>query len=314
MNDEPILDRIVIKPLLRSPFKYGSRLTCFTTEKAPFATFCFTAGIGMPKSRYIKHIQAEQNGGYGMKINGFNNAGGAQQAAGQAGGPDDSYSRNIRNQIANAQKRLQEISSNQELSTEEKMKKRQEIQQEIANLNQQLRQHQMEQRREQQESRRAERASDSAQEGSEAQSGFSRAGMAAMISADSSVKQAKVQGSMAKQAEGKAAVLKTEISLDKNDTTAARKEKEIAELGERAQRATAGQMSSLADAGKEMERTTKEGGGAETVSKSGNRTERTDENEADDGDRTPEDEAESSAEETGQAAEWPVYRSVDVRL
>ena len=51
----------------------------------------------------------------------------------------DSISRNLKNQIANAQKKLQELSSNQELSLEEKMKKRQEIQQEISSLTQQLR-------------------------------------------------------------------------------------------------------------------------------------------------------------------------------
>lgn len=249
-----------------------------------------------------------------MKINGMNNAGGAPQAANRAGGADDSYSRNIRNQIANAQKRLQEISSDQQLSTEEKMKKRQEIQQEIANLNQQLRQHQMEQRRQQQESRKAERASDSSQENAGAGSGLSGAGMEAMISADSSLKQAKVQGSAAKQAEGKAAVLKTEVKLDKNETTAAKKEKEIAELGERAQKATQGQMSSLADAGKEIEKAAKEGGEAKKAAGSDSKAEKTDGNRTDDKDRTSDEDAEKSAEEKKQAEEWPVYRSVDVRL
>ena len=55
----------------------------------------------------------------------------------------DSYSRNIQNQIAGAQKQLQELSSNGDMTLEEKMKKRQEIQQQISDLNMQLRQHQM---------------------------------------------------------------------------------------------------------------------------------------------------------------------------
>ena len=63
---------------------------------------------------------------------------------------NDSVSKNIQNQIANAQQKLQDLSSNEEMSLEDKMKKRQEIQQEINNLNQQLRQHQIEQRKEQQ--------------------------------------------------------------------------------------------------------------------------------------------------------------------
>ena len=63
----------------------------------------------------------------------------------------DSVSKNIRDQIANAQKQLQEISSNKEMSVEQKMKRRQEIQQQISDLNNQLRQHQIEQRKQQQE-------------------------------------------------------------------------------------------------------------------------------------------------------------------
>ena len=84
-----------------------------------------------------------------MKINGLNGA------STQVGGINlmqskDSVSKNIQNQIANAQKQLQELSSNKEMSVEEKMKKRQEIQQQITDLNNRLRQHQIEQRKEQQ--------------------------------------------------------------------------------------------------------------------------------------------------------------------
>ena len=81
-----------------------------------------------------------------MKINGFNGTNTQTGAMGMAQA-NDSVSKNIQNQIANAQQKLQDLSSNEELSLEDKMKKRQEIQQEITNLNQQLRQHQIEQRR-----------------------------------------------------------------------------------------------------------------------------------------------------------------------
>ena len=107
---------------------------------------------------------------------------------------NDSVSKNIQNQIANAQQKLQDLSSNEEMSLEDKMKKRQEIQQEINNLNQQLRQHQIEQRKEQQ-SKNSSSMDDmvagtkntSAKKGT----GLSQAGMRAMISADSSMKQAR---------------------------------------------------------------------------------------------------------------------------
>ena len=87
-----------------------------------------------------------------MTINGINgvNTQIEQMGMNQA---TDSYSRNIQNQIENAQKQLQELSSNEDMSLEEKMKKRQEIQQQISDLNVQLRQHQTEQRREKQQAK-----------------------------------------------------------------------------------------------------------------------------------------------------------------
>lgn len=59
----------------------------------------------------------------------------------------DPESRDLQRQIADEQKELQELSGNENMSTEEKMKKRQEIQKKISALNIQLRQHQMELRR-----------------------------------------------------------------------------------------------------------------------------------------------------------------------
>ncbi len=63
-----------------------------------------------------------------MTINGIN---GTNAQMGQMGMDQatDSYSRNIQNQIADAQKQLQELSSNKHMTQEEKMMKRQELQQ-----------------------------------------------------------------------------------------------------------------------------------------------------------------------------------------
>lgn len=197
-----------------------------------------------------------------MTVNGISGANNGMQA-GSSGRITqmDSVSKNIQNQIANAQKKLQELSSNEELSIEDKMKKRQEIQQEINNLNQQLRQHQMEQRKEQQ-SKKSSSMDDmvagtkntSAKKGT----GLSQASMQAMISADSSMKQAKVQGSMATQMEGKAGVLESEIKMDKcRGASTEKKEEELADLQAKAQAATAAQVSTLADANKKMEEAAK---------------------------------------------------------
>ena len=170
-----------------------------------------------------------------MRINGLN---GANTPAGGMNmtKATDSVSKNIQNQIANAQKQLQELSANKDMSIEEKMKKRQEIQQQITDLNNQLRQHQIEQRKEQQ----AKKSSmDDMLGGSRKttpkagtqSTGLSQASMKAMISADSAMAQAQVQGSVATRMEGRAGVLESEIKLDmaRGDDVEKKKE-ELAEV------------------------------------------------------------------------------------
>ena len=94
----------------------------------------------------LKEVLSSPKGTELMRINGFSGTNTQTGTMGMTQG-NDSVSKNIQNQIANAQQKLQDLSSNEEMSLEDKMKKRQEIQQEINNLNQQLRQHQIEQRK-----------------------------------------------------------------------------------------------------------------------------------------------------------------------
>ena len=194
-----------------------------------------------------------------MKINGFNGTNTQTGAMGMAQA-NDSVSKNIQNQIANAQQKLQDLSSNEEMSLEDKMKKRQEIQQEINNLNQQLRQHQIEQRKEQQSKNSSsmdDMVAGTSNTSKKKDTGLSQASMQAMISADSSMKQAKVQGSMATQIQGRASVLESEIKQDAGKGNTEKKEEELAELQAKAQSATAAQMSTLADANKSVEEAAK---------------------------------------------------------
>ena len=145
-----------------------------------------------------------------MRINGFSGTNMQSGTMGMAQG-NDSVSKNIQNQIANAKQKLQDLSSNEEMSLEDKMKKRQEIQQEINNLNQQLRQHQIEQRKEQQSKNSSsmdDMVAGTNNTSKKKGTGLSKASMQAMISADSSMKQAKVQGSMATQPANKKSRLK----------------------------------------------------------------------------------------------------------
>lgn len=61
----------------------------------------------------------------------------------------DTVSRNIENEIFGIQRKMQELTSNEEIPAEEKMRKRQELQQEMSRLNAELRRHQAEVSREQ---------------------------------------------------------------------------------------------------------------------------------------------------------------------
>ncbi len=206
-----------------------------------------------------------------MTINGIN---GENTQMGQMGmnRATDSYSRNIQNQITNAQKQLQELSSNEDMTLEEKMKKRQEIQQQISDLNMQLRQHQMEQRRAAMGGQGKQQTKGSSmgdllggtgnagntKAGSKS-AGLSQASMTAMISADSAIKQAKVQGSVATKMEGRSGVLQSEIKMDQAiGGNTQKKEEELAEVEQKAQAAASSQFSTLADANRTMEEAAKE--------------------------------------------------------
>lgn len=174
-----------------------------------------------------------------------------------AGQRMDSVSRNIQKQIAEAQRKIQELSSNENMTPEEKMKKRQELQQEIMNLNQQLQQHQLQQRKQQQSKASSMDEmlggkQQTAKEGKQA-AGFSQAGMQAIISAGSSLKQAQAQGGVATRMENRARVLKGEIKQDAGKGNIEAKEAELAKLEQKAENASTLQGNTLAGANKALQ-------------------------------------------------------------
>lgn len=196
-----------------------------------------------------------------MTIQGVN-GNGAQ--AGQTGGirVDDAVSKNIQRQIADVQEKLQELSSNDHMSTEEKMKKRQELQKQIYDLQNQLRQHEIQVRR---DSQKAQESSmdgllDGKHETGRQQDtvGISEAGMKAMISADSSIKLAKSQEKLATEFKGQAKTLRGEMNLDRPEI-AKKKEEELAELEEKALNVEVAEGRILGDIVKEREKAAKEG-------------------------------------------------------
>lgn len=183
----------------------------------------------------------------------------------QGGGMQmDATSKSIQKQIANAQKQLQELSSNDSMPLEEKMKKRQEIQQEISRLQQQLMQHQIEQRKQQAQKADLTMQQNQKPKLQEKRNGFSQPGMQAMLSADSSIKQAKVQGNVAGKMKDMANILKTEIKLDKGGNIEA-KQAAVAELENKATKASSAQISILVDANQEMKETGKTEPGSKDI-------------------------------------------------
>lgn len=206
-----------------------------------------------------------------MNVNGIGGAGAPTNT--QAMGTDpgkqaDPVSRDLQKQIEKLKNDLKEISANQDMSTDAKMKKRQEIQKQISELEIQLRQHQIEVKKEERQKKKDTSSFDDLigakpQEKQDAgqNTGMSSGSMEAMISADVSMKQAGVNGSTAKKMEGRANVLEVEISLDSSrngSSNTGLKEAELAKAKETAEKATASQMESLAQAGETLQEAAKE--------------------------------------------------------
>lgn len=204
-----------------------------------------------------------------MNINGISGAGMQPNTAKiSAGGQMDSVSTNLQKQIEKLQNDLQEISGNQEMSTDAKMKKRQEIQKQISELQIQLRQHQIEAKREERQKKKEESSFDDlmgtksqGKQGNVQNVGMSAGSMEAMISAGQSVKQANTNGSIAKKMEGRANVVEVEMQLDSGRSGSSNidlKEAELSKLREAAEKATSSQMESLAEASETLQNAAKD--------------------------------------------------------
>ncbi len=252
-------------------------------------------------------------------VNGIN----TQPAMGGAGAgaQTDPASKNLQQQIDRLQQELKEISANQEMPAETKMKKRQDLQKQISELQIQLRQRQIDAKREEREKKQETNSFDDmlgtkGKNGTNAaqSTGLSANTMTAMISADKSVKQANMQGSVAAKMEGKAGVLEAEIKLDGargGDTSS--KQAELADVEAAAQKAEASQLSTLAEAGETLQDAAKN-------EKSENKTvegkEEKEGSESTDGTETVQKDGATDAagSETTEAAVDTGYHPIDVRL
>lgn len=254
-----------------------------------------------------------------MVINGLSGADTNSQLMYGAGQVSDAYSRSIQKQIADVQKQMQELSSNGDMTMEEKMKKRQELQQEISSLNQQLRLHQAEQTRKQQAkgysmedmlggSTRVRRNTGKSCGGIQA---MSHAEMTAIISADISMGQVNVQKQVKSGLEGRAGVLKAEIKQDAGGNTEA-KEAELADLEDKVNGVAASQMNTLSDINTSLKEAAKADSKSEETEKKGQNEVSASETKTDESDT---DESVSQEVNSVEAAELPSsYSHVDVML
>ena len=261
-----------------------------------------------------------------MKINGISEANTHMNAMNRQTATD-SVSKNIQNQIANAQKQLQEISSDKDMSIEEKMKKRQEIQQQITDLNNQLRQHQLEMRREQQQKKSssmedmiAGSKKSSMKSGTKgagrSQAGMNASTMRAIISAGTAISQVQIQGSVATQMEGKAGVLESEIKIDAaRGSNVEEKKEELVELQEKVVAVESTQMKTLENVNKELKEAAKADWQAEKTDKD-TKTNKKDAVSNDEKNNNVEETVQLEETETVEVAEQEnvTYTHVDIRL
>ena len=212
----------------------------------------------------------------GIGGNGGANAGFGTDAVGMNSRGTDAYSKSLQKQIMETQKQLQELSGNEEMTSEMKMKKRQELQKQISDLNMQLRQHQMEERRKAQQEKQEKQAQRKPQKdkGDEA-GGLSKGSMRAMISAEGSLKLAKQQGSTANEMQNSADIKRSEIKLDGGSSTRtagdsaaiSRKWDDVEDMEQKAKASTASQMSLLAKAQDEVSKAGEAGTKKDTTDK-----------------------------------------------
>lgn len=95
-----------------------------------------------------------------MNITSANHMSGAMSAIQGNSSKQDSREKNIQNQITSLQGKMRDLSYNTELSTDEKSDKKKKLQEQIQNLNNELKQYQIQKRREEAEKHQAETKKD----------------------------------------------------------------------------------------------------------------------------------------------------------
>ena len=142
---------------------------------------------------------------------------------------------NLQKQIEAKRKQLSDLQNDDRMSPEQKQKKREEIQQEISELEAQKNAAEMAAKQKEREEAQERQAKSSGDTYSRNQDGdisrISARGMQAMISASKSMEMAELKENIQNSFEDEASILETEIKLDEGKgVVSERKEKELADI------------------------------------------------------------------------------------
>ncbi|MCM1055858.1 MAG: FlxA-like family protein [Bacteroides sp.] len=166
---------------------------------------------------------------------------------------DDPAIKNAQGQIEELRKQLQQLAENEEMDPKTKTEKKQQIQQQISDLNAQIRQRQAELRREKQAAvKDPQRAAEKVEKNNEntKSNGFSKASASALISASNALDNADALESLNKKLSGRARELSAEIETDMKrgaDVTAKQSELEKVQKGVKNTRTAHAELLSEAD-------------------------------------------------------------------
>ena len=172
---------------------------------------------------------------------------------------DDPVIKSAQSQIEALKKQIQQLAKNEDMDVDTKREKRQELQQQISDLNATIRQRQMELRNKKQqenmakaETERAKNEPETVKEAKQA-GAFTTRGLNAVLSAGNAMDISKAQGDLATKLEGRANELKSEIALDKSRGADTRqKSDELSKVSRGAKKAKSGQIGTLGKAVKEL--------------------------------------------------------------
>ena len=187
----------------------------------------------------------------------------------------DSETKSFQNQIASAQTQLQKLSANNEMSSEEKAKKRQEIQKQIMELNNMLRERKAELRREKQQ-----KAAEEGNNGEEplpgqqgkpetvhiesntsSSPGISSRHMKSLISADAAIDKAELADNISNELESRIQVLQGEIrQAEANGGYVEAKKGEVQSLENKVAKISGAKANIINGAISEMKQAVKEAG------------------------------------------------------